>query len=88
MANSAQAKKRIRQAVTATLANQSCLSRVRTHRKNAEIAISKADHKKAMEQLKMVVIYASRAAKKNLLTKNKVARIVSRLNSKIKNSKK
>ena len=85
MANSAQAKKRVRQIRKTTLANQSCLSRVRTHRKNAEMA---KDHKTAMEQFKLVVIYATRAAKKNLLTKNKVARIVSRLNSKIKSMQK
>ena len=64
MANSAQAKKRVRQAATATLANQSCLSRVRTHRKNAEMAISKADYAEAMTQFKLLWFMQAERLKK------------------------
>ena len=86
MANSAQAIKRVRQAQSSCLANKQIMTRIRTYHKKALHAVSEKNVKLAAEQFKLFVVFASRAVKSNLLTQNKVARLTSRLNAKIKES--
>lgn len=84
MANSAQAKKRIKQAEKARSRNASQRSAMRTSVKK----VLKAIEAKDLETAKSTYQYASslldRAARKGLIHKNKAARLKSRVNAKIK----
>ena len=86
MANSAQAKKRIRQSNAARLHNKQILTRIRTFKKRTQNAILENALDDARLNLKTMTKLASRAASKNLLHKNTVARWVSRLNAAIKSA--
>lgn len=84
MANSASARKRVRQAVKNRQHNMSMRSKARTSMKKVITAIESGDKKAAQElYLKMVPIVDG-VARKGLYHKNKIARHKSRLNAKIK----
>lgn len=84
MANSAQAKKRVRQAEKNRLANASYRSMTRTYVKKVLKAIHENNHAGAQEALKKAQGVLDRATNKGLFHKKRVSRLVSRLNAKIK----
>lgn len=84
MANTAQAKKRVRQAVKSHAANASYRSMTRTYVKKTIKAINSNDKEAANKALVQAQGALDRSVKRGLIHKNKVARIVSRLNAQIK----
>ncbi|EOQ63778.1 30S ribosomal protein S20 [Acinetobacter calcoaceticus ANC 3811] len=84
MANSAQAKKRARQNVTARKHNASLRSMVRTYIKRTLSAIAGGDHAVATEAFQKAVPVIDRMADKGIIHKNKAARHKSRLNAQVK----
>lgn len=84
MANTAQARKRARQAEKHRQQNTSMLSMLRTYVKNVVKAITARDTKGAQEAYKVAVPILDRMAGKGLIHKNKAARHKSRLNARIK----
>jgi len=84
LANTAQAKKRARQAEKHREHNASLRSMVRTYIKKVYAAIEAGDKKLAADSLKAAIPVIDRIADKGLLHKNKAARHKSRLNSHIK----
>ncbi len=84
MANSAQAKKRARQNVTARKHNASLRSMVRTYIKRTLSAIAAGDYAVASEAYKKAVPVIDRMADKGIIHKNKAARHKSRLNTQVK----
>jgi small subunit ribosomal protein S20 len=85
MANSAQAKKRIRQAEKHRLHNASMRSRFRTYVKKVIKAIDSGDKTAAEDAYKAAVPVIDRTARKGLIHPNKAARHKSRLNNHIRN---
>lgn len=85
MANTAQAKKRAKQAEKHRLHNASLRSRMRTCLKKVLKAIQVGDKKQAQEVFQTVVPYIDSMVNKNLIHKNKAARHKSRLSAHIKN---
>jgi len=79
MANTQQAKKRIRQTATRTVVNGARRSRVRSFVRNVEDAIAKGDHTAALEALKAAEPELMRGAQKGALKKRAASRKVSRL---------
>ena len=84
MANTQQARKRIRQAETSRLHNASRRSTLRTFIKKVKYALEAKDAPKAEEAFKKAVPFIDRMATKNIIHKNKAARYKSRLNAQIK----
>lgn len=84
MANSAQARKRVRQAAKRRIHNMSIRSDARTHIKNVVNAIESGDKKQAQELFIKMVPVVDKVANKGIFHKNKIARHKSRLNNKIK----
>ncbi len=84
MANSAQAKKRVRQAEKARSRNASQRSSMRTSVKKVLKAIDSNDLSAATEAYRYATTLLDRAARKGLIHKNKAARLKSRLNVKVK----
>ena len=84
MANTASARKRIRQTERRTARNRARKSRVRTFVTKLEAAIAGGDKAKAAEALKVAQPEMQRAASKGVLHKNRVARKLSRLSARIK----
>ncbi len=84
MANSASARKRVRQAVKNRQHNMSLRSKARTSIKKVITAIENGDKKAAQELYNQMVPVVDGVARKGLYHKNKIARHKSRLNSKIK----
>ena len=84
MANSAQARKRARQAVRRRTHNASMRSRMRTSVKRAVRALNAGDAEAAGTALKLAESTLDSAAGKGLVHKNKVARHKSRLNARLK----
>ncbi len=84
MANTASARKRIRQTERRTARNKARKSRVHTFVKNVEAAIANGDKAAAAEALRLAQPELQRAATKGVLHLNKVARKVSRLSARIK----
>ena len=84
MANSAQARKRARQAVRRRTHNASMRSRMRTSVKRAVRALSAGDAEAADAALKLTESTLDSAAGKGLVHKNKAARHKSRLNARLK----
>lgn len=84
MANSAQAKKRVRQTARRTAINTERRSRVRTFIRKVEEAIRSGDQDAALEALKTAQPEIMRGATKGVLHKNTASRKVSRLHSRIK----
>ena len=84
MANSAQARKRARQAVRSRTHNASLRSRMRTSVKRVVRALNANDAQAAGAALKQAGPVLDGAAGKGLVHKNKAARHKSRLNARLK----
>ncbi len=84
MANTAQARKRARQAEKSRQLNASHRSGMRTSIKKVITAIAAGDRDKATEAYKAAVPVIDRAAGKGLIHANKAARHKSRLNQHIR----
>lgn len=84
MANSAQAKKRARQAENHRLHNASQRSTMRTYVKNVLKSLQEADKDGAKGAYKMASSLLDKAAQKGLIHANKAARYKKRLNARIK----
>jgi small subunit ribosomal protein S20 len=84
MANTASARKRIRQTARRTLRNHARKSRMRTFVKKVEAAIAGGDKQAAAAALRAAQPEMQRAAGKGVVHRNAVARKVSRLSARIK----
>lgn len=84
MANSAQAKKRVKQAEKARARNASQRSSMRSAVKKVLRAINSNDKQAAQESYTYASSLLDRASGKGLIHKNKAARLKSRINAKIK----
>ena len=84
MANSAQARKRARQAVRRRVHNASLRSRMRTSVKRVVRALNANDADAAGTALKLAEPTLDSAVGKGLVHKNKAARHKSRLNTRLK----
>jgi small subunit ribosomal protein S20 len=84
MANTASARKRIRQTRTRTLRNQARKSRMRTFVKKVETAIAGGDKEAAATALRTAQPEMQRAAGKGVIHANTIARKLSRLSARIK----
>ena len=84
MANTASARKRIRQTEKRTLRNRARRSRVRTFLRKVEVAISGGDQARAQDAFRAAQPELHRAATKGVLHRNMVARKLSRLSARIK----
>lgn len=84
MANTKQAKKRVRQAEKHRQHNASSRSMLRTYIKKVVYALEAKDLEAAREAYKAAIPVIDRAANKGLIHKNKAARHKSRLNKHIK----
>jgi len=84
MANSPQARKRVRQAAKRTEINKARRSRIRTRIRAVEEAIASGDHGKAHDALKAAQPEIMRGVNKGVLHKNTAARKISRLNKRVK----
>ncbi|ABI61058.1 30S ribosomal protein S20 [Granulibacter bethesdensis] len=84
MANTASARKRIRQIKVRTERNAARKSRMRTFVKKVETAIASGNHTAANEALREAQPEMQRAAGKGVIHRNTVARRLSRLTARIK----
>jgi small subunit ribosomal protein S20 len=84
MANTASARKRIRQTEVRTERNRARKSRMRTFIRKVEEAISSGDQDAARAALQAAQPELQRAAGKGVVHKNLVARKISRLSSRVK----
>jgi small subunit ribosomal protein S20 len=84
MANTASARKRIRQIAVRTARNQARKSRMRTFVKKVESAIASGDRAAAAEALRAAQPEMQRAAGKGVIHHNTVSRKLSRLSARIK----
>ncbi|MBC7636220.1 MAG: 30S ribosomal protein S20 [Acetobacteraceae bacterium] len=84
MANTASARKRIRQTEVRTVRNNARKSRVRTFVKKVELAIASGDKTAAVEALRNAQPEMQRGTTKGVLHLNTVARKISRLSKRIK----
>jgi len=83
MANTPQAKKRIRRNERRNEINGARVSRIRTFVKKVELAISSGDKSAAQAALQAVQPELSRGVSKGVLHKNTVARKFSRLTKRV-----
>ena len=84
MANTAQAKKRARQADQRREQNTGMRSKLRTFIKKVVLAIESGDKAKAADSYKQAVPVIDKMAGRGIISKNKAARHKSRLNAGIK----
>lgn len=84
MANTRSAKKATRKIEARTKVNMARKSRVRTHVRKVEEAISSGDQAAAAEALRVAQPELMRAANKGIIHKNTAARKVSRLAQRVK----
>ena len=84
MANTAQAKKRARQAEKSRVRNAGQRSNLRTFIKKVIAAVESGDKEQAQTAYKTVVSVIDTAVTKGLVHKNKAARNKSRLNAKVR----
>lgn len=84
MANTASARKRIRQTLCRTERNQARKSRMRTFIKKVEAAITGGDKAVAATALRAAQPEMQRAAGKGVIHPNTVARRLSRLSARVK----
>jgi len=84
MANTAQAKKRARQAEKSRIRNAGQRSNLRTFIKKVIAAVRAGDKEKAQAAFKTVVPIIDSAVNKGIIHKNKASRSKSRLNLKVK----
>ena len=83
MANTPQAKKRIRRNAKRTTINHSRISRIRSFIKAAESAIAAGKKKDAAEALKAVQPEIARGVARGVIHKNTAARKISRLSKRV-----
>ena len=84
MANTPQARKRARQNTKRRVRNHAQASSMRTHIKKFIKAINAKDVDGAKSAYQHASSYIDKAAKNNLHSKNRAARLKSRLNSRLK----
>jgi small subunit ribosomal protein S20 len=84
MANTASARKRIRQTEKRTARNRARRSRMRTFLRKVEQAIAGGDKAQAQEAFRAAQPELQRAATKGVVHRNAVARKLSRLSARIK----
>ncbi len=84
MANTASARKRIRQTARRTERNRARKSRVRTFIRKVEAAIAGGNKNEATTALRLAEPELQRAAGKGVVPKNTAARKISRLSARIK----
>ena len=84
MANSAQARKRARQAIKNRAHNFSMRSRMRTAIKKVVTAVAAGDKEQAQQAYQSAVPLIDSTARKGMIHMNKAARHKSRLNAKIR----
>lgn len=84
MANTAQSKKRARQNERRFAINKARRSRVRTHLRTVEEAITSGDKDVATQALRAVQPELMRGVTKGIFHKNTVARKMSRLSARVK----
>lgn len=84
MANSPQAKKRVRTNATRARINAARRSRVRTFLKKVDLAVAGGDQAAANEALKSAQSELMRSVSRGVFKKNTAARTVSRLNARVK----
>ncbi|MCS6854707.1 MAG: 30S ribosomal protein S20 [Elioraea sp.] len=84
MANTASAKKRVRQIEKRTLRNRARRSRLRTFAKKVEKAIAAGSAKEARAALHALTPELMRAASKGVIHRNAVARKLARLSRRVK----
>lgn len=84
MANTASARKRIRQTARRTARNQARTSRMRTFIKKVELAITGGDKAVAAAALRAAQPEMQRASGKGVVHRNTVSRRLSRLSARIK----
>lgn len=84
MPNIRSAKKRVRQLQRRTATNRARVSRIRTFVKQVETALAKGDKTAAQEALKIAQPEIMRGAAKGVVHRNKAARKISRLSSRVK----
>jgi small subunit ribosomal protein S20 len=83
MANTPQAKKRIRRNTRRTEFNTNRVSRIRTFIKNVELAIASGDKTAAGDALKAMQPELARGVAKGVFHKNTASRKISRLNKRV-----
>jgi small subunit ribosomal protein S20 len=83
MANTPQAKKRIRRNARRAEINGARVSRIRTFVKQVEAAIASGDKEKAAEAIRRVQPELARGVSKGILHKNTAARKISRLSRRV-----
>lgn len=79
MANTKQAKKRVRQAEKHNQHNASMRSMLRTHLKKAVAAVASRNKEQALTAMRSAVPIIDKMARKGIIHKNKAARHKSRL---------
>jgi small subunit ribosomal protein S20 len=84
MANTASARKRIRQTEKRTVRNKARRSRMRTFLRKVEQAIAGGDQAQAQDAFRAAQPELQRAATKGVVHRNAVARKLSRLSARIK----
>ncbi len=84
MANSSQARKRVRQTAKRTLQNQSQKTETRTYIKRVVKSLAAGNKELAIAAFKRATQLLDRLANRGLVHANKAARLKSRLNKKIK----
>ena len=84
MANTAQAKKRARQAEKSRIRNAGQRSNLRTFIKKVIAAVRAGDKEKALAAFKTAEPIIDSAVNKGIIHKNKAARSKSRLNARVK----
>ncbi len=84
MANTASARKRIRQTARRTVRNQARKSRMRTFVKKVEVALASGDKAQAAAALQAAQPELQRAAGKGVIHANTIARKISRLSKRVK----
>ena len=84
MANSAQAKKRARQAEDSRQLNASQRSAMRTSIKKLQVAIDGGDKEQATAAYQAAVPHLDKMARKGIIHKNAAARSKSRLNNAVR----
>lgn len=84
MANTASARKRIRQTEKRTLRNRARKARVRTFLRKVELALAGGNEAAARDALQAAQPELHRAATKGVLHRNTVARKMSRLSARVK----
>lgn len=84
MANSPQARKRVRQTARRTEVNRARVSQYRTYVKKVETAIASGDPAAAKEALRAAQPILMSGVNKGIVHKNTVARKISRLSRQVK----